>query len=109
MKGWGVSDRVEAIQKMLAKAPNDLFLHYALGKEHAAAGRCRDACAEFDRCIELDAGYLPAYVEAGKCLRASGDLAAARAVFLRALQVAADQGQRHVRDYVQQQLQGLPG
>jgi len=102
-------DRVRAILAMLEKTPDDVFLHYSLGMEHTSAGRHGEAVEQFRRCIELDAKYLAAYVEAGKALRSAGRLPEARETFLRALEVAAAQGDRHTQDYIRQQLDALGG
>lgn len=103
-----MTDRIQAIQSMLAKNPKDVFLHYSLGMEQAAAGDQAGAVESFRRCIQLDDGYLPAYVEAGKTLRACKDYAAAREVFAAGMELAAVQGETHMRDFIQQQLDGLP-
>ncbi len=103
-----MADRIKAIQAMIAKRPDDVFLHYSLGMELATAGRFDDAVIEFRHCIRLDANYLPAYVEAGKCLRSAGRLDDARQVFTSGLELAALQGERHMHDYIRQQLEGLP-
>jgi tetratricopeptide (TPR) repeat protein len=101
-------DRIAAIEAMLAKTPSDVFLRYSLAKEYAAAARWDEAVAEFRGCIDLDANYLPAYIEGGKVLRSAGRLAEAREMLLAGMELAAAQGERHTRDYIQQQLDGLP-
>ena len=101
-------DRIAAIQKMLAARGDDVFLHYSLGMEYVSAGRFDEAVESFRRCQQIDPGYLAAYVESGKALRSAGRLAEARQEFLRAMEVASAAGDKHVRDYVQQQLAGLP-
>jgi Flp pilus assembly protein TadD len=103
-----MTDRVQAIRAMLQKSPGDVFLHYSLAKEYTAAGQHDQAVEEFRKCIQLEADYLPAYVEAGKCLRSAGRLAEARDMFLAGLDLAAAKGERHVRDFIQQQLDALP-
>ena len=103
-----VPDRTDAIRQMLAKTPDDVFLHYSLAMELLSAGACDNAADEFRRCITLDAGYLAAHVELGKTLRMAGRLDEARAAFDRALQLAQTQGQNHTQDYIRQQLEGLP-
>ena len=103
-----MTDRVAAIQKLLEKDPDDVFLLYSLGMELASADRPAEAVAAFRRCIEIDDDYLPAYVEAGTGLRADGDLAAAGEMFAEAMERAAIQGETHMRDFIQQQLDGLP-
>ena len=103
-----MSDRIDAIGKMLRKDPDDVFLHYSLGMELAARERYAEAVSAFRRCTELDAEYLPAWVEAAKALRSAGDLSAAREAFASAMELPAAKGETHVRDYIQQQLDGLP-
>ena len=51
----------------------------------------------------------PAYVEAGKALRSDGQIAAAREIFAEGMELAALQGESHMRDHIQQQLDGLGG
>jgi len=100
-------DRIDKIQQMILKEPNDVFLRYSLGMEYAGANRFSQAVEAFEQAIGLDADYLPAYVEAGKCLRAGGDLAGARRMFRQAIKLAESQGQTHVGSFVRQQLEGL--
>ena len=100
-------DRIQTIQTLLAKSPNDVFLHYSLAMEYVAAERLDEAVAAFETCITLDGGYLPAYVEAGKSLRSAGRLDEAREMFQRAMELAQDKGEHHTADYVRQQLEGL--
>ena len=104
-----IMDRIEAIRSLLAKSPQDVFLHYSLGMELSAAGDRTGAAACFRRCIELDQQYLPAYVEAGKTLRAAGEIAAAREVLSAGLELARAKGDAHTADYIRQQLEGLGG
>ncbi len=103
-----VSDRIAAIQAMIAKSPSDVFLHYSLGMEYAATDQFAKAVAEFRNCIQLDPNYLAAYVEAGKAARSDGKLDAARELFATGMDLAAAEGERHMRDFIQQQLDGLP-
>ena len=103
-----MTDRIESIRKMLEGEPDDVFLHYSLGMEYASAERYDEAVSEFRRCIEIDGGYVAAHVEVGKCLRAAGDLSGAREAFLRGLEVASGKGEKHVEDFIRQQLRGLP-
>ena len=102
-----MNGRIEAIEKMLAEDGDDVFLHYSLAMEYAAAKDHHRAVAQLRRCIELDADYLPAYVEAGKCLRTAGDLAGAREVFQRGMDLAAARGETHTRDHIRQQIESL--
>jgi len=102
-----MGNRLEMIRSMLANNPQDVFLSYSLGMELLSAGDASQAAAQFARVIELDRGYLPAYVEAGKALRAAGRPAEARAVFAEGLKLATARGDGHICDHIQQQLEGL--
>ena len=102
-----MTDRIEQIRKLLARDEGDLFLNYSLGMELASAGRNEEAAGQFQRCIELDANYLAAYAEAGKAYRAAGLLEQARAAFQAGLGLAGRQGERHIQDFLGQQLESL--
>ena len=103
-----MSERIDKIKSMLETAPGDVFLHYTLAMEYAALGHFDDAVEEFKKCIELDSDYLPAYVEAGKALRAGGRLDEARETFAAGMKLATAQGEHHTCDYIKQQLDALP-
>jgi len=102
-----MTDRIATILAMLRDNPDDVFLHYSLAMEYAGSGDDQKAVQQFTECMRLDEGYLPAYVQAGKCLRRAGDPAAARKLLTRALQLAEAQGQTHTRDQVRQLLEAL--
>ena len=104
-----MNERIRQIRSMLRRDPEDVFLRYSLAMEYASAKRFDEAVGEFNRCVELDSEYLPAYVEAGKSLRSAGRIDEARDKFIAAMELAALQGQAHVRDFIQQQLDALSG
>lgn len=104
-----MSERIARIMKMLQSSPDDPFLHYSLGMEYVSAGDPAAARAEFLRVLEVDPQYLPAYVEAGKCLRSAGELVQAREMFHKGKQLAQVRGDAHMVDFIVQQLEGLGG
>jgi len=103
-----LASRIETIEKLIAEKGEDVFLVYSLGMELASAERFDEAATRFRRCIELDGAYLPAYTEAGKAYRSAGRLEQAREMFAAGMGLAAQQGEKHMRDHLQQQLDGLP-
>jgi len=103
-----MSDRIARIETMLLASPADPFLHYSLGMEFASAGDLERAAKQFLHVLELDANYLPAYVEAGKCLRSAGLLAEARDLFTQGLHLAEIRRDTHLAGHIRQQLEGLP-
>ena len=102
-----MTDRIDAIRKLLENDPDDVFLHYSLAMECVAAERSDEALAAFEACRELDPNYVPAYVEAGKCARAAGQIDAARGLFQEGLKLAQAAADGHVADYLTQQLESL--
>ena len=65
---------------MLADEPKDSFLRYALALEWAAESKPAQAVAVLDALIQDDAGYIPAYLQAGQLLAKAGDAVRAKAV-----------------------------
>ena len=104
-----MSDRIAAIEAMLAKSPQDVFLHYSLGIEYASVRRFAEAVEQFDQCINLDSDYIPAHIEAAKALRASGEAGQARGRFEHALELARKKGEGHTADSIRQQIEALAG
>lgn len=102
-----MTERLAQIRALLEKEPQDVFLHYSLGKELVATGQIDEALQAFHECTRLDKTYLPAYVESGKSLRAAGRLEEARTVFEAALAVAEAHGEQHAADNIRQQLEGI--
>ncbi len=103
-----MADRIEIIRKLLTKTPDDVFLHYSLGMELASRKDFEQAVEAFRRCLELDGGYVAAYVEAGKCLRSLGWLDQARDMFTAALVPASRLPETHTKNFIQQQIDALP-
>ncbi len=103
-----MTERMDAIRKMIAERGEDAFLVYSLGMELSSAGRYEEAVEQFKRCLELDETYLAAYAEAGKALRSAGRLEEAREMFAAGMDLAGRRGEPHMRDFLQQQLDALP-
>ena len=102
-----MTDRINAIRQLLDEDPDDVFLHYSLAMECVAAERNDEALTAFEACRALDAAYVPAYVEAGKCARAAGQLGLAKELFEAGLNLANTAGDSHVAGYLTQQLESL--
>lgn len=102
-----MSERIEQIRALLVHDPEDVFLHYSLGRELASAGQTDEALQAFRECTRLDKAYVPAYVEAGRCLRAAGREDEARAALQTALGIAETHGEQHTAENIRQQLEGL--
>jgi len=67
-----MADRIEQLQQMLARDPNDAFCLYALGMEYASTGAHEAAAAHLERSLEQDADQPYAYFHRARSLAAIG-------------------------------------
>jgi tetratricopeptide (TPR) repeat protein len=59
--------RIEMLEGMLEKAPDDLFLNYALGLEYSNdLATVNDAESQFRLVLSINPDYIPAYYQLGK-------------------------------------------
>ena len=58
-----VMSRLEQLERMLAEEPDDPFLNFSLAMELARLQRPDESLRQFDRVLELDAGYCTAYFQ----------------------------------------------
>jgi tetratricopeptide (TPR) repeat protein len=72
-----MSNRVEQLELMLERDPNDAFCTYALALEHAKIGDTARAIEWFDRTLALDPNQCYAYFHKAKAQEAAGDTPAA--------------------------------
>ncbi|MEX0701234.1 MAG: tetratricopeptide repeat protein [Planctomycetales bacterium] len=87
--------RREQLEALLESDPDDVFLNYALAKELIAEGRAAEGLACFDRVIELDPNYVPAYFQKGQALAERGEVAAAREALTAGIAAARRTGDTH--------------
>ena len=87
--------RLDSIQKMLQKEPDDIFLNFGLAMEFVKASRYDDAVALFKRLNQLDPNYIPAYFQQGSTLITMGRLHDASAILREGIEVAERTGDPH--------------
>ena len=87
--------RKDQIQELLELDPNDSFLRYGLAMEQASEGNDAEAVRTLAALIDLDANYVPAYVQAGRALIRLGDDDRAKEVLKRGIATATRQGDDH--------------
>lgn len=90
--------RIEQLEKLLAAEPSDVFLNFALALELAKLGRTADALAQFDKLIQLNPNYPPAYFQKGRTLLDAGDHDAARRALQLGVERARAVGDQHAAD-----------
>jgi tetratricopeptide (TPR) repeat protein len=80
--------RLEQLHKLLAADPQDTFVLYGLGQEHAKQGDHAAAVGFFDRTLAVDPHYHYAYFFKARSQHALGDLPSARETVQAGLQAA---------------------
>jgi thioredoxin-like negative regulator of GroEL len=86
--------RMAQIEALLADDPTDVFLRYGLAMEYVSAG---DEPTAADHLVRLadEAGYVPAFLQAGQVLARLGRTEEACAVLRRGVAAARRQGDSH--------------
>ena len=75
------SHRLELIEEMLEKNPEDTFLNYAAALELKKVGKLAQASGILEKVIERDPNYLASYYQLGKIYEAVEDLEMAIEVY----------------------------
>lgn len=89
-----VASRLQYIQEMLEKEPNDSFLQYALSLEYAKLNYIEKAIELLEQLIIKDAGYLGAYYQLGKYYEQVGKPKQAENIYQKGILIAKSQNNR---------------
>ena len=92
------SDRMQKLQALLERDPNDTFLLYAIALEHKKSNDHAAAIQWFNRVVAKDPGYSVAYHQAGLTHEAAGDIAAAKTAYHSGIAAAEKKGDHHAAD-----------
>jgi tetratricopeptide (TPR) repeat protein len=98
------TERLQKLQEMLQKQPDDPFLLYGIAMEYKKAGQTAEALAKFDRVLAVDPGYCYAYYQKGLVLEETGDINAARKTYQQGIDIAGQKGDAHARSELQAAL-----
>ena len=96
------------LKEILAENPKDAFARYGLAMEYANTGDTTTALSEYEKIVELNPEYVPAYQMAGQLLMNLGRDADARTWFDRGIAAARRAGNRHAESEMQGMLDTLP-
>ncbi len=80
--------RLQQIQEMQRKEPNDSFLRYALALEYAKINNIEKAIEILEKLIAQDTTYLGAYYQLGKYYEQSEQLQKAVTIYSRGITLA---------------------
>jgi cytochrome c-type biogenesis protein CcmH/NrfG len=92
MQDEALIERIEGLRELVAEDPDDVTTRFMLGTELAKAKEHAEAAEQFRAVIERDPDYTAAWRGLGRALVALDDVAGARDVFTRGLEVAARTG-----------------
>lgn len=90
-----VSDKLQQLQQMLQRLPNDTFLLYGIAMEYKKASDWKSAVEYFDRAIASDANYCYAYFQKGQVNELAGDIEAAKRAYQDGITAARRAGDAH--------------
>ncbi len=96
--------RIEQVQQMLAAEPNDVFLNFSLAMALVREERFDEALAQFGRVLELEPGYVPAYMQKANALVKTQRADAAAETLRQGIATAKAAGDHHAADEMQQML-----
>jgi tetratricopeptide (TPR) repeat protein len=101
------SDRLEKLQQLLQRTPDDSFLLYGIGLEHKKLGDAAKAIEYLRRVIAVDPGYCYAYFQIGQVLESSGQNEEARSIYQQGIAAARTKGDAHAESEIQGALEML--
>ena len=83
-----MTDRINKLQVLIEKQPEDSFLQHALGLEFVKIGEDMKARETFENLLHQNPGYVGTYYHLGKLLERAGIIDGAIAVYHRGIGVA---------------------
>ena len=92
------TDRMQKLQAMLEREPNDPFLLYAIALEYKKGNEYPAALEWFGRVIQKDPGYSVAYHQAALTHEAAGDFDAAKITYRQGIVAAEKKGDQHAAE-----------
>jgi predicted Zn-dependent protease len=100
--------RREKLEAMLAEAPRDPFLRYALALSHSSEGNAAEARQRLAALLEDDPHYVPAYLQLAQLIVETGQTDQAKPVLLRGIEAARRSGDAHAEGELRGLLDQLP-
>lgn len=101
------SDRLNALLAMAQADPAKAFTWYGIAMEYKSLGRPDDAVTTFQKLIQLDPRYVPAYHMLGRLLVELGRTDEARTVLNTGVETARQTGNAHAQGEMEGVLESL--
>ncbi|MBK8967698.1 MAG: tetratricopeptide repeat protein [Saprospiraceae bacterium] len=90
-----MSQRLQILQEMLAKSPDDSFTLFAVAKEYEGLGQADQALAFYLKLRDLDPDYVGLYYHLGKLYEKMAQPDPALQAYRTGMEVAKKQGDNH--------------
>lgn len=97
----GAGQRLEQLQKMLEREPDDTFLLYGLALEYKKRNEASTAIEHLNRVIQLDPGYCYAYHQRGLIQESLGQTESAKQSYREGIEAAVKKGDDHARGEIE--------
>ncbi len=102
-----MSTRLEKLQEMATRKPDEAFPLYGLAMEYKTAGRHQEAAKTFQSLLEHHPTYTPAYLHYGRTMLELGEEAEAERIYRDGIQRCERANQQHAKEELQQALNEL--
>jgi predicted Zn-dependent protease len=99
--------KLEQLEKLLVKEPEDAFLNFGMAIELAKAQRYDESLARFDRAVATDPNYVAAHHHKAKTLITMGEVDRAKAELEKGITQAAACGEMHAKSEMEELLNSL--
>ena len=99
--------RIAKLRRLLESDPADVFVNFGLAMELLKEDQREEAIVLFDRILELDPGYVVAYMQKGNALIALGKREQAKETLAQGIAAAKAAGESHTADQAKKILDSL--
>ena len=104
-----MSERLQKLEQMLLREPNDTFLLYGIALEYKKSGQLPEAIDHLNRVLQIDPKYYYAYHQRGLAYEQQGDMEAAKTSYREGIEAAAKGGDTHAAEEIRGALMMIGG
>lgn len=101
------NQRLEILQQMVARKPNDSFARYGLAMEYAGRDEYDLALENFHTLLNVNPDYAAAYYQAGQIFIKTGQTEQAKSIFRKGIEVTSRLGNQHAQSELEAALAQL--
>jgi tetratricopeptide (TPR) repeat protein len=101
------NSRLDTLKSLVEQDPANAFTRYGLAMEYVNSGQLEPAITEFDALLEHNPNYAAGYFHGGQTLEKLGRIDAAKALYMRGIEVTTKTGDGHTRSELQGALDML--